>query len=364
MINDINNTIQTFTIYITTTGKYIKKDFCKENNIELNTETKIIQNEECYKITDKEIDEIEKKYNIKANYISNFDLQLSLFFNVYIDKNNNNKLYIQKSLCNKYNISYNTKRIINKETYCNVEEFDIEKIEKLSKNEKIALKRKYIEINLKNETEAGNNLFMYYNDIENEKIYIDRNTLELARNYIDNIETTPKIIENKNCYLIDEKDLEKIEEITKIHGIEKIIVNKDNKYILVYKDVINNKLYTKNKLFNNQIVTKEILNKQLYEITNNQLSKIHDKELIIAQLFTPPIRNIQVIICTNKNNESFVSEQILNELNITINDKKILINEEIYIKVPLNIIQLLNSKITKYTHIKIIFKSISPIKRT
>ena len=206
-----NNTVY-FDVYKTTTGLYIERELC--NNFNIGSEEKIIKDIPCLKVSEEDINKIEKQTinntTYKSNYVTIFDLQLVLSFNVYVDTNHENKLYITDTLCDKYKITPISKRIVNKLTYSHVTEEDLNKIEKLSEQEKLILKRKYVGIKLEDKTKAADYLFMYYLDVDDKKMYINRETLEKARKNNVEIEAIPKIIEDKNCYSITKEELKNL----------------------------------------------------------------------------------------------------------------------------------------------------------
>ncbi len=217
-----------FNVYKTTTGFYISEDMCDKYNVGDRENKKNIKNKICYKVTKGEIDSIESQakfenINLIPKYITIFDLQLILSFTVYIDTNHNNKMYISNNLCGKYGIRPIAKRMIEGNTYCNITEEDLEKIENQTRNDKVVLKKKYVKVQLDDEMDAKENLFIYYYDIQTAKLYVQRNIYELARNLGIDIDGDPKIIEDKNCYSLTDKQLNEIEVSSQSRGVEKII---------------------------------------------------------------------------------------------------------------------------------------------
>lgn len=373
-----NNTIY-FDVYKTTTGLYVEKELCNIFNI--GSEEKLVKNTLCLKVNEKEIEEIENKMInnsiYKPNYVTIFDLQLVLTYNVYVDKNHENKLYITDTLCDKYNITPISKRIINKVTYSHITEKDLDNIEKTSEKEKLLLKRKYIEIKLEDKIKPAEQLFMYYLNIDDKKMYINRATLEKARKKSIEIEANPKVIEDKNCYSITEKELKELEEKTSTRGIERLVsannkknnfIEKNNKCktIIIYKDVIADKLYIKKEdLFTNRYSNeKYILNNLCNEISVRELENTYNRKFIIVDIYTyNKLIEYNIIVC-NTNDKQFISKNTLLNFNIYLGDtKKIIINKEIYVQVDNNIINYIKSLNSETLKINIINKKIIPINK-
>lgn len=207
------------------------------------------------------------------------------------------------------------------------------------------------------------NKFEYYYDEQNNTIYISREILELSRKLNIEIEGTPKIINNKNCYSIHYKDLKKFEEQANIKGIENKITNreKEKNIIIVYHLANTNELYlTENINLSND--TKEIMNKVCFKTTAKELEKTLNKKFVIVTVYkynetTTPKKN-ELIVC-NYNNVLFIEENILESLNIQkTNKKKIRVNKVIYIEVTEDEL----NKILEKTNSTIINKEIKPLK--
>lgn len=232
--------VRMYEIYKTSAGLYIKEDICNEYNIGSKEDIKEIKGNKCLRVSEQEIDFIEKESTNQNSklipiYISVFDLQLTLSFNVYIDRSHNNTLYISRSLCKKYAIQTNSRRIFNGTIHCQVTEDDIKKIEEITKSDRVSLKRKYIEIEL-GKTKAEF-LFIYYRDLKTSKSYVTRKILELAKSINIEIEGTPKIIDNKNCYSITDEQIKEIEAKSTYKGIAKL-VKENYEVVIPYDDSI------------------------------------------------------------------------------------------------------------------------------
>lgn len=375
---EYNNSI-IFNVYKTLTGLYIEKELANYYNVGDNNNIKFIKEIECIKVTDdniKHIIEMAKLQNkfLHPYYISIFDLQLVVNFIVYVNKNNNNELYINSNLCEKYNINPKSKRSINRITYAQIDEDDLNKIEDKTKNESTILKRKYIEIELDDIIKPAKKLFTYYLNIDNNTKYIDRNILELIRKNNIEINPTPAIIDNKNCYSITEKEMKTFEDNTSMRGIERIytkrltnntkkIKNNETETIIVYKDCLTDKLYIeKNKIKSDRLHNKIILlNKECYETSIIELENTHNKKFIIVDLYKyNPSKNYSILICRN-NEELFISEHNLSLLNIETGPaKKIRINGEIYINIDNKVIDTIKNMENDYTKIQFEYKQIVP----
>lgn len=222
-LKEVDKQKQVYYVFNTTTGTYLQDSLCQKYNIGDKTRSKKINGIQCTRITSNDLEFIksqEKEAKFKTETI--FDLQLVLKFTVYVDTNHN-KLYVANNICDRYNIKGIEKRIIKGSTYYNVTEGDIKMIEDMTKDEKILLKKDYVEINLADEMKPAEYLFIYYYDLEDKTAYVQRNILELARANGIEIEGKPKVIENKNCYSITEEQLKEIEAKTNYNGVEKII---------------------------------------------------------------------------------------------------------------------------------------------
>lgn len=375
---EYNNSI-IFNVYKTLTGLYIEKELANYYNVGDNNNIKYIKETECIKVTNdniKHIVELSKldNKNLHPYYIAIFDLQLVVNYIVYVNKNKNNELYINSNLCEKYNIIPKSKRSINKITYAQIDEDDLNKIEEETKNKNPILKRKYIEIELEDVTKPAKKLFIYYLNIDNNTKYIDRNILELIRKNNIEINPTPVIINNKNCYSITEKEIKDFENTTSMHGIEKIYtkkvtnntknMNNDKiETIIVYKDCLTDKLYIeKNKIKSDRLRNKIIiLNRECYETSIIELENTHNKKFIIIDLYKyTPSKNYSILICKSKD-ELFISEHNLSLLNIETGPaKKIRINGEIYINIDNKVIDTIKNMENEYTKIKFEYKQIVP----
>ena len=229
-----------YDIYKTSTGLYITEELCNEYLVGNKADQKNINGNTCYRITEQEMNAInqaimEQGLKVIPNIITIFDLQLVFSFNVYIDTNHDNKLYIDDTTCERYNITPLSKRIVNNIPCGNVTEDDIEMIEDISKREKIALKRKNIEVFLVDEIKPADHLYMYYLDTETQKKYIRRDMFEFFKANEIEIEGNPKIIDDKNCYSITDNEILDVENKLHYRGIEQLL--KPNQIALYLKQI-------------------------------------------------------------------------------------------------------------------------------
>ena len=217
-----------YNVYKTGSGLYMTEEDCAAYNVGDKEQEKNIKGITCYKVSEKEIEYLntlfdEAQRKLVPNFIKIFDLQLVLSFTVYVDKKHDNKLYILNSLCSKYNILPEAKRIIEGTTYCNVSEEDVTRIEEETKEENIILKRKYVDITLDDEIKPAQFLFVYYYDYDTKKSYIRRDMYDLITKNGIEIEGCPKVINNKNCYSITENELKSVEIQMGYRGIEQLL---------------------------------------------------------------------------------------------------------------------------------------------
>lgn len=355
-----------FDVYKINSDLYISKIICDNYNIGSKNDNKTIKYNVCYKITENDIKYIEEKSKeshiiLVPNYTTVFDLKLVLTFKIYVDKTNN-KMYIPNHICTKYHIKPISKIIINHITYVNITESDIEQIERINKDEKILLKKEYIDLPNEKELVQSNKIHTYYHNILNKTIYIDRQLLEIARKNNIELNAKPIIYDNKNYYEIDEDTIKEIQKKAKIQTIERIINinNNSNKptSTIVYKDCNTNKYYIPNEKSNNNCIT--LLNKKCSETTIQELENTYGEKFIIVDLY-PRKKEMNIIIC-KAYDQSFIKEDILNKLDIKTNsNKKILINKEIYSEVNNNEIKQIIDKDSEYLVINITYKNIVPV---
>ena len=345
---------------------YIDKDTCYKFNVGNKKYERTIRNKTCYKVTDEDINKLsyisKDHYQPKYIPIMNFDLKITL--TIYID--NDNKKYIESELCSVYGINIKDEININNTLYSSVTEKEIEFIENHSLNKGILLKKIYKKLPISNKK-----LFVYYNCLDDKKLYIKRETLETARNYNIELEAIPKIINNNNCYSILKEQLEEYENKTNTRGIEQLINNsKNNKKIkniletrIVYKDKLNNKIYIPEEYATKKDRNKKIiLNKLCYEATINEIECIYNKKIFIVDVYTKKEiekEKLNIIICNN-NGRLFISEINAIKLNIKpISNKKIKIKNDYYKEIDNNSINEINNN-NKYD-VNIIYKNIVPL---
>ena len=369
-----------FDIYKTTNGLYIEDTLCDKYNIGNKEVIRTLKDIKCRKVSENDIKQIKEvskntEKRLMPHYISIFDLQLVINFIVYVDIKHDSKLYINNNLCEKYNIEPISKRTFNKITYAQVSEEMINKIEDVTKNENPILKRRNVEIELEDIIKPAKNLFIYYIDLDTNTKYIDRKTLEKIRENKIEIETTPIIIDNKNCYSITEKTLKEFENVSSMRGVEKIyhknntnneVSNKEVEIIIVYKDCLTDKLYIeKEKITRNQPTNKRILlNKECYETSIVELENTHNKKFVIVDIYPyTEVKTYQVLIC-KCNDEVFAPEDILYEFKIESPlTKRIRINGKIFKSIPELLIDHIKNKENEYTKIIFEHKKIVPVNK-
>lgn len=217
-----------YNVYRTSTELYAPENICEEYNVGSKTEKKEINEENYYLVTKDEIDIItneSKNRNtpLLPNTMILFDLKLVFSFNAFIDINHDRKIYIADNICTEYNITPISKRSIKGITYCQVTEDDLTTIENQPRNDNLKFKRNIIEVELEDEIKPAEKLFMFYTDSETRKHFINRDILELLRKNNIEIEGTPRVINDKNCYSITENELKEAEKTLHYHGIEQLL---------------------------------------------------------------------------------------------------------------------------------------------
>ena len=223
----------TYTVYKTPNGLFVESNICKQYDVGDTQISKRINGKKCLEVNEGEIKRITEKAKRQNKelipyYESYFDIQDYLSFTVYVDENNNDELYISETLCKKYGIKSDKRKVIGENDYCQVSEKDIDKIEEQTRKEDVILKKKYEPI--KKDDSILENQFTYFLDTQENKIYIQRDMYEEAKKNGIEIESIPRIIYEKNCYSITQQQLEELENKINIKGIEKIIKpNKNTK---------------------------------------------------------------------------------------------------------------------------------------
>lgn len=326
-----------FDVYKLPKGYYLNKEICNKLKIGNPYNRRNINNKECYQITTNDIITIEATTFYKAKIIPVIDMNISAKFTVYVDENDNNALYIEKELCYRHGIKDLKQRVINNKIYYHVTPEDIDTIEKISKEKKLTLIRKYETIQLEKEQKE----FNYFRT--NNALYITRDIYELAKKNNVEIEGKPKIISNCNCYTIKEEELINLEQKTNSKG-KRIIIRepKDLETIVVYKDMTNNKIYIPQEYAPTQSSDiKEIMNKKCFESSEKELEKIFNKKFIIANVYLKGEKEnkqeqkemLNITLCKFQE-ELFIPEEIIKKLNIHISSqKKIKVNGNIFHKI-------------------------------
>ncbi|MBR3145941.1 MAG: hypothetical protein IKF47_01630 [Bacilli bacterium] len=166
-------------------------------------------------------------------------------FIVYVDQNNNK--YITKNITNKYGITNKDETItVDGITYVKVYQSNIDDIIKKSGNTETPIYKDYYNNQVSNydapelTKEQGkpidppyvhvHHIMSYYYDMQDNKYYLDREGLDIARKYNVEIEGTPTIALDKNCYSITKEQIENLKEktIEMYSWIEKaVLINKD-----------------------------------------------------------------------------------------------------------------------------------------
>lgn len=320
-----------FDVYKFPQGYYANKTLCDRLKIGNPYNRKTINDKECFQITENDLITIETTTFYKAKIIPVIEMNISAKFTVYVDENDDNKLYVEKSICHRHNITNQIERIINGKYYYQVSLEEIDQIERISKDKKLSLKRKYTTIKL----DKQKNRFNYFRT--NNTLYVTRDIYELAHKNEVKIEGKPKIISNCNCYSIKEEELVELERKTNYEG-KKIIIKepKTIETIIVYKDMNSNKIYIPREYFPTQSTTIiEIMNKKCFESTEKELEKIFNKKFIIANVYLNKKKKEQkeilnITLCVLEN-DLFIPQEIVNKLNVQPTlQKKIKVNGIIF----------------------------------
>ena len=204
--------------------------------------------------------------------------------------------------------------------------------------------------------------FTYYNDITNDEYYITRDIYELCLKNDIKMNSTPRIINNKNTYSILKEQIDELVQKTKLKAEEEIVSLEKKKInankIIIFKDKTNNKLYIKQDDYKNNNTTKVINNNIYNEVNENELDNLNKKYFIIT-IFLKEEKNLQLTIYTY-NRIKYIAKDIINMFNInTSNRKKIKVNGVINYAVSENEIKMIQNEITTDT----LYKKITPVQK-
>jgi len=214
--------------------------------------------------------------------------------------------------------------------------------------------------------------FIYYNDINNNTLYIPRFIYEECLFAKINMTSKPKIIFNKNCYSITRNQIKELEEKSNFKGIEKIVyLEKENispkleNTIFTYKDGVTDTIYIPLKYsISSSGNQKTILNKKCRAISINELEKIYNKKIYIITTFLKPEETEEIILCKTPDSLYIGEEDAISfGLNIQYR-KKIKVDNKIYLQISkeeINLMEIISTKEDR--KISLIEKSIIPKKR-
>ena len=223
------------------------------------------------------------------------------------------------------------------------------------------------------------------------------------------IEASPKIIDDKNCYSVTEDDLKVIEEKMGYRGVEQLLkpkrknapvsrkanfpnmkiinqvvenitsfqkANKEEETtpvvpniveepkqesILAYKNQKTHQLFVPVEEVpeTNQLPV-QVMNKSCYETSIPELEAITNKKIIVAEYYPAAKEDLDVIICNHKGH-LFISKSVLEQLGFYIEDPhRIMISGDIYEEITDDDIDLIKEKDSDTFHINIIMKQIAP----
>ena len=189
-------TKESFTVYKTETGLYLKEELCKKFNIESN-DIQTIEGFNCYKVNENDIQKIEE-------LTINADPKLTrryrhIKIDTFIILSAKSGLYIEEDIQKKYNIISKKTKTFNNKKYKQITLDDIKKIEKLANT-----KAKYQKIEQKQTS------FIVYNDLTS--LYIDE---YIANLFKINTRKNSQYINNTKYVEISQTDVDYIENITK-----------------------------------------------------------------------------------------------------------------------------------------------------
>lgn len=230
-------------------------------------------------------------------------------------------LFINERLCNYYKIAKNNnKRKIKGIDCLEITQKDLEEIQK-----KYQSKINYVSVYEPKNTR-------YYNFYEEKnKLYVTRNIYELILKANLDIEATPKILDNRNCYSITKNQLNCFNEKLHYHGT-KITINEEK--TLIYQDKKTNKLYLPIKA---ECIHSDttILNKKCQEIINNDLSTMNLTNPIIVSVYRNIVPKVtrEITVCSYED-KIYINKDIIEEFKKQLKIiEKIKIKKDIYLKI-------------------------------
>lgn len=230
-------------------------------------------------------------------------------------------LFINERLCNYYKIAKNNnKRKIKGIDCLEITQKDLEELQK-----KYPSEINYISIYEPKNTRNYN----FYE--EKNKFYVTRNIYELILKANLDIEATPKILDNRNCYSITKNQLNCFNEKLHYHGT-KITLNEEK--TLIYQDKKTNKLYLP---INTECIHSDtiILNKKCQEITNNDLSTMNLTNPIIVSVYRNIVPKVtrEITVCSYED-KIYINKDIIEEFKKHLKViEKIKIGKDIYLKI-------------------------------
>ena len=124
------------------------------------------------------------------------------------------------------------------------------------------------------------NYFTYYYDIIHDTTYIERNIYELCKKYEIELNSSPKIINSKNCYSIEEDKLKEFIEKSNYIG-NRILILTDTKEIKRKTQLLtvckyNNELFIPQEVIN---IYKNINTTQTIKVDGKFFTRINEEDL-------------------------------------------------------------------------------------
>ena len=252
MANYVNQA--TFYVYVSKNGnKFILEQLANLYNLTCKGIRTTFGSENYVQVNPEDIDYIVKssKNSRKPLYKSLLDIKVNKVtqnnYALYSDQNNN--LYISTAIASKYNITNKGKEILIKnEKYIQVNSEDINYITQSSNNTMIPLYKK-CHLHEKKQNIVNHKYFIFYEDVENNKVFVNRDIYDLCKaNGID-ISGHPRIIENHNGYEISKEQLDEFMKKTGYIGKKQFIVFKNPPTMKINICEINGEVYIPAGLF-------------------------------------------------------------------------------------------------------------------
>ncbi|MBR3211348.1 MAG: hypothetical protein IKF71_05385 [Bacilli bacterium] len=287
-------------------------DLLKNSDLEIEGEPKIIDNKNCYSITENQLKDAEEALHYRS-----VEFLMRPSTNIYARmKEFPDKKDIEETIQKLYDIQKRMNLFAHAKTY------DDSKVK------------------------------------DNIKPYIDRimpvlGDDDIIKSVLNDEETIRKVLGDDDIIksVLNDEDI-----VKKVLGDDDIIKEVIDKPTIVYRDTKTANLYIPTS---REDATITILNKPCREINYEEIQS-YAKEPIIANVYLTEKAEYKVIVCNN-NGQLFVSHDMISKLGFYVeNPHRIMVNKEIYEEIAPEDIDIIKELESNNCHIEIIMKQIAP----